>query len=270
METYSLEDLKARMGRIANSWHPTVASGDQAAGRTLENLLGVAENNISLPDFGEIEIKTQKSDSVNYISLFTKEPGNNYGGASIPKLINAMGWRHENAGNSYPEDEKVVSFTISPSEFTNRGMTVDVDDEKIYVRFDKDQIKRSDPDRSRQRNYANLGEWYDDINNRSDPHYSQIMPLFYDRAEFEKKLIEKLNNTFLCFREKGKKINNIIHFKYTEGFILQNIKKDKISDMYKRGLFIDIGARTNHNHGTKLRMYKENLYELFERTEKIF
>jgi hypothetical protein len=39
--------------------------------------------------------------------------------------------------------------------------------------------------------------------------------------------------------------------------------------MFKRGLFIDFGARTNHNHGTKLRMKKENLFEMFKISEKI-
>ena len=48
------------------------------------------------------------------------------------------------------------------------------------------------------------------------------------------------------------------------------IKNNRIDTMYKKGLFFDIGARTNHNHGTKLRMKKENLMELFEKVENYF
>ena len=47
----------------------SIAKGDQGAGRTLEKLLGVPENNLSLPDFGEIEIKSQKFENKTLISL---------------------------------------------------------------------------------------------------------------------------------------------------------------------------------------------------------
>ena len=56
---YSLESLITKMKEISTEWHPAVAKGDQGAGRTLEKLLGVEENNISLPDYGSIEIKSK-------------------------------------------------------------------------------------------------------------------------------------------------------------------------------------------------------------------
>ena len=86
--------------------------------------------------------------------------------------------------------------------------------------------------------------------------------------QIEKKLVDKPNNTFLCLR-KNKTIEGKLHFKFFEGFILNNILQEKIDKMYKKGLYFDIGARTHHNHGTKLRMKKKNLFELFKTTEKI-
>ena len=269
MKKFTLEELKKEMEIISKDWHIAVAKGDQGAGRTLETLLGVNENNISLPDYGDIEIKSQKSESKTLISLFTSEPSNSSDSASIPMVIKSMGWKHENAGKKYSINEKVFSSTISPNEFTNRGMTVEVDEKKIFIKFDKSKVIRKDKDRSRQKAYATIGDCYDDIEKRKKPHYSEIMPLFYFRKEIENHLKKKLNNTFLCLR-KNKTIDGKLHFKFTEGFILQNILGSKISKMYKKGLYFDIGARTNHNHGTKLRMRKENLFELFETSEKIF
>ena len=268
MKKFTVEKLRQEMIMISKDWHPAVAKGDQGAGRTLENLLGIDENNISMPDLGNIEIKSQKSESKTLISLFTNEPSNSSSNASIPLVIQSMGWKHENAGKSYPVSEKVFSSTISPDEFTNRGMIVSVDKNKIYLKFNPDKIKKNDPDRSRQRTYPTLGDWYNDINKRISPHYSQVMPLFYDRKKIEKKLVDKLNNTFLCLR-KNKTIEGKLHFKFFEGFILKNILQEKIDKMYKKGLYFDIGARTHHNHGTKLRMKKKNLFELFKTTEKI-
>ena len=269
MPNYTTQDLINKMAVIKNSWHEAIAKGDQGAGRTLEKLLGVPENNLSLPDFGEIEIKSQKFENKTLISLFTKEPQNSTPSASIPLLIKSMGWKHENAGIKYNESEKVASFTISPNEYTNRGMTVTASKDKIYIEFDKSKVKRNDPDRSKQKNYSSLGEWFDDIDKRNDPHFSTVMPLFYNRKEIEDHLIKKLNNTFLCLRI-NKTINGKTQFKFVEGYILNNILQSKIDTMYKKGLFFDIGARTNHNHGTKLRMKKENLMELFEKVERIF
>jgi hypothetical protein len=146
-------------------------------------------------------------------------------------------------------------------------MTVQIDDEKIYIKFDNSKVKRTDADRSKA--YRTIGEWYDDIEKRKNPHYSDIMPLYYSRKQIEDHLKKKLNNTFLCLR-KNKTINKIVHYKFTEWFILQNIIKSKIDNMYKNGLYFDIGARTNHNHGTKLRMRKDNLFELFNNSEIVF
>jgi len=39
--------------------------------------------------------------------------------------------------------------------------------------------------------------------------------------------------------------------------------------MLKKGLYIDFGSRTKHNHGTKLRIVKENLFKMFTKVEKV-
>lgn len=43
-------------------------------GKTLEDLLGIEENNLSVPDIGEVELKAQREGSKAMISLTTKAP----------------------------------------------------------------------------------------------------------------------------------------------------------------------------------------------------
>ena len=158
-KTFSLEELTIRIKEISGKWHKGVAKGDQGAGRTLEKLLGVEENNISLPDYGTIEIKSKiikKNEPQGLISLFTKEP---LPEASVPQLIKSMGWKHHNAGKKYPRTEQVFSSTINLELSTNRGFFIDVTEDKIYIKFDSSKVVRNDPDRSRSKAYINLGEW---------------------------------------------------------------------------------------------------------------
>jgi len=269
MKKFTLEELKKEMETISKSWHKSIAKGDQGPGRTLENLLGVPENNISLPDYGTIELKTKilkKEDNLSGLTtLFTKEPMPR---ASIPKVLLSMGWKHWNAGKNYSENEKAFYATITPEEFTNRGMTVEITDEKIFIKFEPKKVKRADKDSSIGNPYPSLGDWLDDIENRKNPHYSEIMPLFYDRKSIEDQFITKLNNTFFCL-VRQKKVNDKLSFKYESGYILKGLDKEKVESVYSKGAKFEISARTKHNHGTKLRMNMKNLFNLFETSERI-
>lgn len=53
----SLDDLIKKLRNIKKmSFVSTVYAHDGGVGNTLENLLGIKENNISLPDTGKIEM----------------------------------------------------------------------------------------------------------------------------------------------------------------------------------------------------------------------
>ena len=58
-------------------WHTETRIGnDGSAGNTLEDLLGIEENNLKIPDWGDIELKTRKKDSqslkpLRFLSLST-------------------------------------------------------------------------------------------------------------------------------------------------------------------------------------------------------
>ncbi len=52
-------------------WIKSLRRGPTGVGHTLEQLLGLDENNIALPDLGKIELKSHRVDSSSMITLFT-------------------------------------------------------------------------------------------------------------------------------------------------------------------------------------------------------
>jgi len=71
----TIQDLKAKLEKIkAMGFVKTHRAHNTGIGKTLEDLLDIKENNIRLPDVGEIEIKTKRNDSNSMLTLATKSP----------------------------------------------------------------------------------------------------------------------------------------------------------------------------------------------------
>lgn len=59
---YTLEDFIREYSNIVNmGWVKTHRAGPTGIGKTLEDLLGIQENNIDGPDFGDYELKSGPS-----------------------------------------------------------------------------------------------------------------------------------------------------------------------------------------------------------------
>jgi len=105
---------------------------DTGIGKTLEDLMGVEENNLQSPDFGDIEIKSQRAFTGSKITLFTKSP-------SFPKGANRI--LRDTFGtpdNHYPELLGLHTSMYS-SKFNNYkslwGFRIipDDDNKKVYL-----------------------------------------------------------------------------------------------------------------------------------------
>jgi hypothetical protein len=55
-------------------WIQTHRSGPTGVGKTLEDLLGIPENNLDQPDFGDYELKSCRIDSQSMLTMFTRAP----------------------------------------------------------------------------------------------------------------------------------------------------------------------------------------------------
>jgi hypothetical protein len=251
MKTYTKKSLIQALIEIRNKgWIPTSRkNNDGGVGNTLEDLLGIEENNLPLPNAAEWELKAQKKNTTSLITLFHMEPSPR-AYKFVPKiLLPEFGWTHQEAGSRYKDQEKSFRQTINANSYTNRGFSVKVDwnEKKVFVDFAVDRVDNSA-----------YPDWYEMIKDKSlEPQpYWGFDDLFHKAAT-------KLHNCFFVWAE-AKKINDNLCFHYQDIYMLKKLDKNKfiraISDGY---LYIDFDARTGHNHGTKFRLRRETLINLY-------
>jgi len=73
--TITLKKLKEQLEKIkALGFVKTHRAHDTGIGKTLEDLLGIKENNLQLPDVGDVELKAKRIDSVSMLTVATKSP----------------------------------------------------------------------------------------------------------------------------------------------------------------------------------------------------
>lgn len=71
----TIDEFITRFTAIKNTGYiKTHRVGDTGIGKTLEDLLGIEENNIAGPDFADYELKVMRSSANSILSLFTKSP----------------------------------------------------------------------------------------------------------------------------------------------------------------------------------------------------
>ena len=71
-----ITELKDKLSEIHRSGYiVSLRRGNTGIGYTLEILLGLGENNLKTPDFGDIELKSQRNGVSNPVTLFTFNRG---------------------------------------------------------------------------------------------------------------------------------------------------------------------------------------------------
>lgn len=120
----TLDDFIREYKKIQSmGWIRTHRSGNTGIGKTLEDLLGIEENNYQEPDFGEYELKAGRNNSNSMLTLFTKSP--------LPRGSNtALRLAFGYASSAYNNDEKVLHVTLNALDFvkiSNTGHNLKVD-----------------------------------------------------------------------------------------------------------------------------------------------
>ncbi|MGC8673421.1 MAG: MvaI/BcnI family restriction endonuclease [Thermoplasmata archaeon] len=82
-------ELVERLKDISNEWYPSHRKGDTGIGKTLEDLLGIKENNLPGPNGELVELKSIRKNSTSMITLFTRSPSPK---GSIRKLLYDYGY----------------------------------------------------------------------------------------------------------------------------------------------------------------------------------
>lgn len=243
----SLRDIRAR------GWVKTGRRGnDGGVGNTLEDLLGIEENNLPLPNAGEWEVKGQRADTTSLTTLFHMEPSPRALRFVPQILLPYYGWPHAEAGAKYPSDEMSFRQTITATSRTDRGFTVVVNhrDEKIEISFDHTCAG------------DNQREWLATVQRRTGLAELDPQP-YWGFDDLFHKAGTKLNKTLYAIAER-KREKGTEYFRYSQFLMLENFQREKFIDAIMRGdILIDFDARTGHNHGTKFRLRQQKLPALY-------
>ena len=125
-----IKTLKEKLRQIKKmGFVKTHRRGDTGIGKTLEDLLGIRENNIPLPDIGEVaELKSYRKNAKSMMTLFTLEP--------LPKGGDRDRLLLDNFGYSKRDNQrsKELHSTLSCKRYNNQNLKLSVEKDKIRVK----------------------------------------------------------------------------------------------------------------------------------------
>lgn len=260
VKIYTKESLIEELRKIRDmGWIPNARHGNVGGvGNTLEDLLGIEENNLPIPNAAEWELKCQRASTTSLVTLFHMEPSPR-ALKFVPRVfLPNYGWPHQEAGSKYGPGEMSFRQTISGPERSDRGFKVVVDrtGHKVFISFD---ANAADPRHSdwleTVAERVGLGElnprpyWgFDDLRNKAG---TKLLNCFYVRADVKRKGTQEF-------------------FAYSEILMLQGFDLDNLLTGVEQGYaYVDFDARTGHNHGTKFRLRQNKLPLLYSEVKEI-
>ena len=188
MQIYSKESLIQKLEELANKgWIKNERKGnDGAVGNTLEDYLGITENNLPIPNAAEWELKAHRSTSTALITLLHLEPSPQGLSLVSNMLLPKYGWKHQKAGIKYPESEMSFRQTITCPRCSDRGFRVVInrDEKKVEISFDSSCID--------ERKHA---EWKSQVNERVGLNELNPQP-YWGFSDLEHAIGAKLHNCF--------------------------------------------------------------------------
>lgn len=238
-----LEDFIREFKKIKElGWIQTHRSGPTGIGKTLEDLLGIPENNIDGPDFGDYELKSCRLDSNSMLTIFTKTPQPK-GAASTLRMT--FGY----SSDAYDNDEKVLHSTLS----ADRYVTVADTGHKLKINCDPSKISI----------VAEDGNEY----------------AYWTRDELKKSFEKKYKNKFVYAKAKSKGTGANEQFYFIEAYEVSGFNYNAFVDLLEKGkIFVDLrigqyhgGAKNGqtHDHGTGFRIRESDQSLLFKNNRRL-
>lgn len=213
---------------------PTIRAHDGGVGNTLEYYLGIKENNIKLPDIGEIEIKAKRIDSSSMLTIASKSP--------LPKGINKTLFENY----SYVADDGIQKLytTIYGSRVNPQGFRVIFENNKLIL-VNKNNIQA----------YWPTDLLLTDLKTKAD----KIL-LVYAETKGDK---ASVNEKF-----------HYIEAYFLSGLSMEKFKKSIDEGKLKFDIRIGAdktGSRIGiyHDHGTAIRISKQDYLELYDEHRKL-
>lgn len=213
----------------------THRAGNTGIGKTLEDLLGITENNIPGPNAGMIELKSARKNVSSMLTLFTKSP--------LPSKVNSVLLERFGYESARGNKRKKLHTTVSAKEFnTLKGKT----GFKIEIQEDRINLITVET--------KTVCYWDKEILKNS----------------FEKKLPKLL---YVKAEARGNGFNE--EFWFNEAWLLSGFDFNNFVSLLREGTIlvdIRIGQYPNgssHDHGTGFRVFPDKLDLCFSHREKI-
>ncbi|MCP2605271.1 MvaI/BcnI family restriction endonuclease [Candidatus Aminicenantes bacterium AH-873-B07] len=230
------EDVIKRLREIKEMGYiKTHRAGDTGIGKTLEDMLGVEENNVPGPNAEMIELKSARKNAKSMLTLFTKSP--------LPRSANSAllkRFGYEAVGRP---GEKELHTTVNAQEFNTikgkPGFKIDIQKDRINLITTTNEI---------------VGYWDKETL----------------RKAFEKKLPKLL---YVKAEARGK--GSTEEFWYNEAWLLKGFDFDNFIHLLKdKVILVDIriGQYPDgrpHDHGTGFRVWPDKLDLCFSYRERI-
>ena len=255
VKIFTKEDLIEELKKIRKiGWIKSARTGNAGnVSNTLEDLLGIPENNLPIPNAAEWELKTQRENTTSLTTLFHLEPSPRAVKFVSSVFLQLYGWKHKKAGESYPIGEMSFRQTIHGLRHSDRGFIVKIDriNNKVIVSFDYTKVDNRH------------SEWLSNVNRKVGLGEINPQP-YWGFNDLSSKAGTKLLNCFYV-QANSKIENGVEYFKYTTIKMLKQFTFSKFLSLLENGnILVDLDARTGHNHGTKFRLRQNCLPLLYE------
>lgn len=213
----------------------THRSGTTGIGKTLEDLLGIKENNIPGPNAVMIELKSARKNTSSMLTLFTKSP--------LPKKANSVLLKKYGYLSARGNKRKELHTTVNAKEFNKlkgkSGFKINIKNKRVNLINPKNKI---------------LGYWDKNTLKKS----------------FERKLPKLL---YVKAKTRGKRSDE--EFWFNEAWLLNGFNFDNFLKLLKKRVIlvdIRIGQYPNgrpHDHGTGFRVFPDKLDLCFEHRKRV-
>lgn len=227
---------------------------DGVIGHILEDYLGIAENNVSLPDAGRYELKAQRKQTSSLTTLLHIDPWPRKPITVVANYLGPVyGWPHETIPNEWS-----FRVTMYGHNYTNRGFRIKVDriNGKIVVDFDKKHVSQDRQD------------WLQEVLEKSGDEFAPVP--YWTFEELRTRLESKVSNV-VYVKGESRKNQGYEEFRYIEATVHEGIDFDRFIEGIEEGwVYVDFDARTGHNHGTKFRIRSGYLEELYANKFRLF
>jgi len=260
MKIYTKDQLINELLKIKSlGWVKNARPGNAGGvGNTLEDLLGIKENNLPIPNASEWELKCQRINTSSLTTLFHIEPSPRALKIVPQILLPKYGWRHQEAGKKYPKTEMSFRQTIHGMKRSDRGFMVIIDrkERKVMISFEFSSVS------------SKHNDWLKTVKKNIGLHELNPQPYWGFDDLFHKAGTKLLN----CFyvQAEVKKETSIEYLSYQKITMLQKLSIDKfLKAIEKAYILIDFDARTGHNHGTKFRLRQDKLPYLYQQVTVI-